>query len=357
MSSPSLYNKYRPTAWKDVLGQEHVVDVILGSLKSKGVSHAYLFSGPRGTGKTSVARILAREVGCRGYDLYEMDAASTRGIEDIQSLKEAVSTLPFESAYKVYIIDEVHMLSRPAFDALLKTIESPPSFVIFIFATTELHKVPNTIVSRCQHFSFRKPSEELLKKMILRVAKAEGYEMEKEAASLIAMLGDGSFRDAHGILQKVIGASTDLFLPVSLVLKVGGLPESKIVERFVKALVSKNLEETLVMVKGAVEANIDMKVFIKLILRALRLIMLDVYAPVILKELEEELSLDERLFFEEMKPFVGKTINSSLLLALIEAYEKIDQTSLPQLPLELALIKIIGPLGPDMVGTGVPVPK
>ncbi len=342
MSQLALYRKYRPTAWKDVLGQEHVVDVILGSLKNVGVSHAYLFSGPRGTGKTSVARILAAEVGCVGYDLYEMDAASNRGIEDIQSLKEAVSTLPFESAYKVYIIDEVHMLSRPAFDALLKTIESPPSFVIFILATTELHKVPETIISRCQHFSFKKPSEELLKKMILEVAKSEGYEIEKEAASLMAMLGDGSFRDAHGILQKVIGASGDLSLPASLVLKVTGLPDGKIVEKIINAVVSKDTEAALLLVKKAVDANIDMKVFIKLLLRTLRLVMLNVYAPAILKELDEELSPDRRLFFEEMKPFVGKTINSSLLLSLIEAYEKIDQTSLPQLPLELALIKIIG---------------
>ncbi len=149
-----LYRKYRPQTFKDVIGQEHVVKVLEGAVKLGNISHAYIFSGSRGTGKTSVARILAREIGTSGNDLYEMDAASNRGIDDVREIRESVNTLPFESKYKIYIIDEVHMLTREAWNAFLKTLEEPPSHVIFIMATTELEKVPETVVSRCQTFAF-----------------------------------------------------------------------------------------------------------------------------------------------------------------------------------------------------------
>ncbi|MAZ40838.1 hypothetical protein CL654_01870 [bacterium] len=164
MEQVALYRKYRPQSLNDVLGQDHIVEALKHSLKNKSISHAYLFSGPRGTGKTSIARILARELKTSPEDLYEIDGASNRGIDEIRSLKEGVATLPFASPYKVYVIDEVHMLTKEAFNALLKTLEEPPSYVVFILATTELHKVPDTIVSRCQSFIFKKPTEKILKK-------------------------------------------------------------------------------------------------------------------------------------------------------------------------------------------------
>ena len=157
MSESVLYRKYRPQSFKEVLGQEHVVEALEGAIRLGRVAHAYLFSGSRGTGKTSVARILAKALGTSETDLYEIDAASNRGIDDIRLLRDGVSAVPFESKRKVYIIDEVHMLTKEAFNALLKTLEEPPPHVIFILATTELEKVPETIISRCQTFSFKRP--------------------------------------------------------------------------------------------------------------------------------------------------------------------------------------------------------
>src|SRR3989338_3318843 len=213
MHDLALYRKYRPSKFSEVLGQNHIVDVLESSVETNKVSHAYLFVGSRGTGKTSVARIFAREIGVSDNDLYEIDAASNRGIEDIKALREGVRVLPFDSKYKVYIIDEVHMLSKDAWGALLKTLEEPPKHAIFILATTEFHKVPDTIISRCQVFTFRKASDAILKKMLLEVAQKEGYELDSGSAELLAILGDGSFRDALGTLQKVLNFSGSPGLP------------------------------------------------------------------------------------------------------------------------------------------------
>src|SRR3989344_2620043 len=198
MTSLALYRKYRPTRFADVVGQEHITKVLEAEVKKGTLPHAYLFTGPRGTGKTSVARILAIAAGCEPYDLHEMDAASNRGIDDVRELREAVRTLPFSSPVKVYIIDEVHMLTRESFNALLKTLEEPPTHVIFILATTELAKVPETIVSRCQTFVFKKPSPSLVAERVARIAHDEGYTLEPEAGGLVAFPADGAFRDAEG---------------------------------------------------------------------------------------------------------------------------------------------------------------
>ena len=152
----ALYRKYRPQNFKEVLGQEQVTKVLEGAISLGRIAHAYLFAGSRGTGKTSVARIFAHSIGTVAEDTYEIDAASNTGVDDVRALNESVSVLPFSSKYKVYIIDEVHMLSKSAFNALLKTLEEPPSYVVFILATTELHKIPETILSRCQRYIFSK---------------------------------------------------------------------------------------------------------------------------------------------------------------------------------------------------------
>src|SRR3989338_3017914 len=209
MEFTALYRKYRPQKFDDVVGQDHIVSVLEGAVKRGEIAHAYLFSGTRGTGKTSVARILAKEIKTTATDLVEIDAASNTSVEDVRSLNESVHSLPFESKYKVYIIDEVHMLSKSAFNALLKRLEEPPKHVVFILATTEIEKLPETVVSRCQVFQFKKPSQEILREMVLRIAKKEGFTLEPSSADLIALLGDGSFRDTQGILQKVITSSAD----------------------------------------------------------------------------------------------------------------------------------------------------
>src|SRR3989344_1542572 len=202
MHDLALYRKYRPKKFKEVLGQNHIVDVLESSVETNKVSHAYLFVGSRGTGKTSVARIFSTSIGVSINDMYEIDAASNRGIEDIKELRDGARVLPFDSKYKVYIIDEVHILSKDAWGALLKTLEEPPKHVIFILATTEFHKVPETIISRCQVFTFKKASDLNCKNMVLEVAKKEGYELDAGSAELLSILADGSFRDALGELQK-----------------------------------------------------------------------------------------------------------------------------------------------------------
>jgi DNA polymerase-3 subunit gamma/tau len=162
MSHISLYRKYRPSNFDEVLGQEAIVATLQSALKSGNISHAYLFAGSRGTGKTSIARIFAKELGTSPNDIYEIDAASNNGVDEMRELTSGVNTLPFDSKYKVYILDEVHMLSKSSFNALLKTLEEPPAHVIFLLATTELHKVLDTVKSRCQVFEFKKPTIEIL---------------------------------------------------------------------------------------------------------------------------------------------------------------------------------------------------
>lgn len=208
----AFYRKYRSRRLDDVIGQEHITQTLQRALKQNNISHAYLFTGPRGVGKTSVARILAHEVNGLTYndqqnhiDIIEIDAASNRRIDEIRELRERVHTAPAIAKYKVYIIDEVHMLTKEAFNALLKTLEEPPSHVIFILATTEAHKLPETIISRTQRFTFHPISEEDATKHLRYIAKQEKIQTTDEALRLIALHGSGSFRDSISLLDQVRG--------------------------------------------------------------------------------------------------------------------------------------------------------
>lgn len=205
----ALYRKYRSKRLEDVVGQEHITQTLQNALKNGKISHAYLFTGPRGVGKTSIARILAHEVNKLPYneetshlDIIEIDAASNRRIDEIRDLRERVHVAPASANYKVYIIDEVHMLTKEAFNALLKTLEEPPAHVIFILATTEAHKLPETIVSRTQRFTFKPIDPESAVKHLKHIAKAEKLQISDEALALIASHGDGSFRDSIGLLDQ-----------------------------------------------------------------------------------------------------------------------------------------------------------
>lgn len=209
MSEPhiALYRKYRPQSFDDVVGQDTIVELLQSTIKQKKISHAYLFCGGRGTGKTTVARIFARDIGCNPEDIIEIDAASNRGIDEIRELREAVRTAPFSSPYKVYIIDEAHMLTKEAANALLKTLEEPPSHVIFILATTDPEKLPATITSRCQRIVFKSPDITTLASRLQYVAKEEGKNIDMATAELVAAHGKGSYRDALGVLEQVITTS------------------------------------------------------------------------------------------------------------------------------------------------------
>ncbi len=219
----ALYRKYRPLTFSDVLGQEHIVKTLRAQIASGNISHAYLFCGTRGTGKTSCAKILARAVNCSNgaegdpcnacpqclgilnestMDVVEIDAATNTGVGDVRELREELIYAPASVKYRVYIIDEVHMLSNQAFNALLKTLEEPPSHVIFVLATTEIHKIPATILSRCQRFDFKRLTPELIAKRLTYVAEKEGFALEPEAAALLARMADGAMRDGLSLLDR-----------------------------------------------------------------------------------------------------------------------------------------------------------
>ncbi|OHB24894.1 MAG: DNA polymerase III, subunit gamma and tau [Parcubacteria group bacterium RIFOXYD2_FULL_52_8] len=342
MAETVLYRKYRPGTFGEVLGQEQVVNVLEGALKAGRVAHAYLFTGSRGTGKTSIARILARSVGTADVDIVEIDAASYTGVDNIREVNEAARVLPFESKYKVYIVDEVHMLSKPAFNALLKTLEEPPAHVIFILATTEFHKVPETIISRCQTFSFQKPSETLLRELVMEIGKKEGFAVAPDAARLIALLGDGSFRDTHGTLQKVISAAKSKKIDLDEVLTITGSPRRELVHDLVTAMFDKDLPKALITLREAGRANLDMATLTKMLLHTLRQLMLMRYAPELAAELKKEASADELKFLEATLKKPYKESLSSMLVVFLDTYQSIGRSAIPELPLELAFVRLLG---------------
>lgn len=342
MENVVLYRKYRPQKFGEVLGQEHVVQTLEKAVSLGNVAHAYLFSGSRGTGKTSVARLLAKEIKCSVNDLNEIDGASNRKIEHIRELRDAVNILPFESPYKVYIIDEVHMLTKEAFNALLKTLEEPPKHVVFVLATTEIEKIPDTILSRCQIFTFKKPSLETLKKVVLDICEKEGLKLETGAEDLIALLGDGSFRDTLGILQKILSVvdKGKKEITIKEVEKITGAPRGELVNLFIEAIAEKDLDKGLKSIQKAVEDSIDSQVFLKIILHKIRAILLLRSAKDLEKLIQDDFSEKDFKFILDLAK-KSKEINSNVIFALIEATEQMRNSYISHLPLELALIKLI----------------
>ncbi len=343
MSDTALYRKYRPHNFKDVLGQDHIVKVLESSIELDRLSHAYIFSGSRGTGKTSVARILAREIGTSANDIYEIDAASNTGVDNIRELNESVNTLPFDSKYKVYILDEAHMLSKGAWNALLKTLEEPPAHVIFILATTEFEKIPETVISRCQTFSFKKPTQKVLKDLAVNIAKKEGFTLEPASADLIALLGDGSFRDTQSILQKVMGSSKDKKITLAEVVLVTGAPKGELVNDFIRAVDENNLELGLQAVASATEANIDLLLYYKLVLHKIRAILLLRTLKSSEEKLKEEMTDTDFAFLKALSEKKDGRINSDTLLTLLSHYDLLSHAYLPEMVLELVLGKLVQP--------------
>lgn len=254
-----LYRKYRPRVFADVYGQDHVTSTLKNEIKEGRISHAYLFTGSRGTGKTTCAKILAKAVNCPNavdgepcnaceickgldsgtiYDVVEIDAASNNGVDNIRDLREEVNYTPTRGKYRVYIIDEVHMLSTGAFNALLKTLEEPPAHVIFILATTEVHKLPATILSRCQRFDFKRIQPETMAVRLQQVAGLEGMELAPDAATLIARIADGALRDGLSILDQCAGRSKQI--TAHLVSEVAGLAGREALYRLSDAVLARD---------------------------------------------------------------------------------------------------------------------
>lgn len=335
----ALYRKYRPSTFADIRNQEHIVKVLEGAIAKKQIPHALLFCGGRGTGKTTTARIFASAVGASDIDIYEIDAASNRGVDDIRELREAVHTLPYESPYKVYIIDEVHMLTKEAFNALLKTLEEPPAHVLFVLATTEQDKLLPTITSRCQVFTFHNPSRSDLRDTVIDVAKKEKFTLEAAAADLVAIAADGSFRDALGITQKVITASSDTKANADEVAAIIGAPRTKTISDVVVALNTKDTSLGLDSVHAAQSENVDMRLFMRLLLERIRLVMLLRNRAPFADSLLTQLSEEDQTSVTEMSANTG-SLNSHTLLRLLEASEQMRFATMPQLPLEIAIMEL-----------------
>lgn len=356
-----FYRKYRPKRFEEVVGQEHITELLKSAIQWEKISHAYLFSGERGTGKTTVARIFAKAVNClaksatkpceecdickefnsgTAYDLTELDAASARGIDEIRFLREAVRFLPFKAKYRVYIIDEAHMLTREAFNALLKTLEEPPSHAIFILATTDPHKLPETIVSRTERYNFRRLSENLIAKSLSEVAEKEGLKVEKEALNILAFFSDGALRDGLAFLGQMASASQDRITAES-VRKLLGAPPKETIQNLILAIALKKSEETLNLLREAEKNNIEPKIILKFLLRLFRFIYMLNLDATFEKILKEDLSENEFDFVGKNRKILNAEQLETILISLLETNREITQSYLPYLPLELVLNKII----------------
>jgi DNA polymerase-3 subunit gamma/tau len=340
MEHQSLYRAYRPQTWKEVAGQEHIVATLIEQIRAKKLGHAYLFAGSRGLGKTTVARIFAREVGCTDKDLYEIDAASNNSVDDIRSLTENVYTLPFESPYKVYILDEAHMLSKGAWNAFLKTLEEPPAHAIFILATTELSRVPETVQSRCQVFVFKKPTRAELAKVVASVAKKEGYAIDPAAADLIALLAEGSYRDALSVLERVTGATDGKSITRAEAEKATGAPKHELVFALAEALSAGKSAGALTAIHKAADSGVDMNLYLSLVLDYLRAILLVRHAPDLRTELKEEMGVDQYGEVERFAADADSKLSHETLKAFLDAATRIRYASVPALPLELAVLEL-----------------
>jgi DNA polymerase III subunit gamma/tau len=337
--SQVLYRKYRPQKFDEVVDQDHIVESLKNALSKNTVAHAYLFHGGRGTGKTTIARILAKEFGTSANDLVEIDAASNRKIEDIRELREGVKTLPFESQYKVYIIDEVHMLTNEAFNALLKTLEEPPQHVKFILATTELHKIPETILSRCEVHTFNEPHLDTLTKVVKDVVRKEEYKITDDAATHIAKLGEGSFRDTLGVLQKVIAGSNKKSGEINMndVASVSVFPAQSLVRNFISNFVDAKKAEALEVFHQVLESHISPRVFMKHVLHVVRMGLLLKISKSNQGYVFAHISKADLDLIEDLVNNRKEKFNSKLLLSLLDAYEIMDNSPIPELAVEIAI--------------------
>ncbi len=338
MNRNTLYLKYRPQTLDEIVGQKELVEVLKNGAKTGNVSHAYLFSGGRGTGKTTAARAFAKELGIEKDDILELDAASNNGVEEIKNLSESVHTLPYFSKYKMYILDEAHMLTKAASNAFLKTLEEPPQHVIFVLCTTDPEKMLETILSRTTRFNLKSPNNEVLAKFLVEICKKEGVKMEKDAIQLVALSGDGSFRDSLSNLQKVLAFSEDKYTE-KFVASILGIPQVTAIFEYLKALDGiTEAGEGIQVLKGLEENSTDPTLFSKELVYFARLIMLVRHK--LIKDTEIVESYGEHIleFAKEFTKNAKGKINSQILSKIIEAEQTSKNSSLPFLVYELLLL-------------------
>ncbi len=352
----ALYLRYRPQTFEDVVGQKHVAETLRNALRQDRIGHAYLFTGPRGTGKTSTARILAKAVNClaedvndrpdnacpictainqgRLMDLIEIDAASNTSVDDVRSLIEKVAFAPSEARYKVYVIDEVHMLSTSAFNALLKTLEEPPAHVIFVLATTEPHKIPATILSRCQRFDFHRISTRQISEHLNEIARREGLTVTPEALGIIARSATGSMRDAISLLDQV-AAYGHTEIDEELVRDVLGMVSGLAISEFVDALAGGDPAEVLTRLHELIDKGIELSQFVNQLIDQLRtLLLLNVGKDPNLVDLPDSLLAKAQ---DQAARFTAPQLLHTIR-ALTEAGQALKTPFAGYLPVELALL-------------------
>lgn len=359
-----LYRKYRPRNFEEIIGQEHVKQTLSNEISTNSISHAYLFCGPRGSGKTTFARVLAKAVNCENrkdgqfepcckcsscleiaggnaMDIIEIDAASHRGIDDIKELKEGIRILPVKSKYKVFIIDECHQLSKDASNALLKTLEEPPSHAIFILATTEIHKMLPTIISRCQKFDFKRLQASEIIKKLEHIADKEGIKFDKSALSLIALNARGSFRDAESLLDQCLSFSGKTSLiKTENIEELLGIVEISHISKFVDFLIAKKPKDAILFVNEMADGGQDLQEFTKTLVFYLREALLSKINPDFLKPESSGFSAEEIIKIKSQIANLPEKQIQNMLESFIEAENKMRYASIPQLPLELAIVDI-----------------
>ena len=352
-----LARKWRPQLFQDVIGQEHINQTLMNAIKTGRLAHAYLFSGPRGVGKTSVARIFAKAINCdqgepgipcnkcrscteitdgSSVDVQEIDGASNRGIDEIRDLRESIKYMPSSSRYRIYVIDEVHMLTLPAFNALLKTLEEPPSHVKFIFATTESHKVPVTILSRCQRFDFKRiPAFQIISHM-KRIADDEGIDIASSGLSVIAREADGSMRDAESLLDQVISFSGQKVEDKDIT-DILGIIDRDIIFESSAAILEGAADRCLEIVEKVYNYGYDIKEFYRALMQQFRNLLISLIAPQNdLIDISES-DKDEIMRQAEM---AGEQKLHLLLNFLINREEDLRFTSHPRLILETTMVRL-----------------
>ncbi|TSC77377.1 MAG: DNA polymerase III subunit gamma/tau [Parcubacteria group bacterium Gr01-1014_33] len=367
MSELVLYRKHRPQDFSSVVGQAHVVRAIQNALKLNRVAHAYLFSGPRGVGKTTIARLIAKSLNCAGaggekpcntcamcidfnegraLDIIEIDAASNRGIDEIRALRDAVRFVPTQGQYKTYIIDEVHMLTRDAFNALLKTLEEPPAHAVFILATTELEKVPATIISRTQHYNFRRPSAGQIAERLQSIAKKDNVLLDPDGARVIAFAAEGSFRDGESILGQVM-AVEDKKITREEVENILGLPRREAAKKMFGHIAKKEVSAALRLIQELHDSGYDLAYFSKLLLQYFRSALFLKTDPGLRRFVESDMLPDE---YECVTTHISAFTEDQLSRAMdiiFQNMQSFKKTPIPQLPLELTVIELIHQKGQE----------
>lgn len=356
MPAQALYLKYRPQSFDDVQGQDHITNTLRSALVLNRIAHAYLFTGTRGTGKTSTARILAKAVNCldpdvtkhpcnkcsicraineeRLLDLVEIDAASNTGVDNIRDLRDKIDFRPNEARYKVYVVDECHMLSNSAFNALLKTLEEPPPHVIFILATTEVNRVPATITSRCQRFDFKRASLHELMQQLGDIAKKEGMELEPAALELIARQANGSFRDGTSLLDQLSAYSGDT-ITLRHVQILLGAASREIIHEIVAAIAGREIGRGIAALDSAVDAGADPRQIARDVVEYLRGVLMFVVKS------DATLNVDDQVRAEmhELAAGMNAAQCSHAIRLFSQAVLDLRNSASPTLPLEMALVE------------------